>query len=319
VVLEEWRLGLCITLGAIAVSGVCSALATSKVLSIVAILPPKYTGAVMSGNGFAGIITLIIYIISYFTVDIKTFEGANLSTLIFFSVGSTISVLCVIAVIVFDKLKFVQYYKTFNNSSPNKEYKPLLDKTVAEQKAEEKNDFSKLGVFKVIWKQSLNVFITFFITLSLFPGQISIITPQENSIIPADLMGSILIGVFQIFDCIGRTLPSFKTILFNPRNLIIPTLIRTAFYPLIIILAFPSYKYPMLHSDGLAFLIVAIFALTNGYLGTLSMIFGPSTVELTDYEKPMAGIIMSFSLGMGILLGQHVGFLLKFLLYTAFQ
>jgi len=113
-------------------------------------------------------------------------------------------------------------------------------------------------------------------------------------------------------------LPSFF-ILFNPRNLIIPTLVRLAFFPLIVIMSYETPETPYLHSDGIAILIIAIFALTNGYLGTLSMIFGPSTVDLTENEKPTAGIIMSFSLGFGILLGQHVGFLLKFLLYTVFQ
>jgi len=309
---DDWGMELTITLAIIGVSGVCSACLMSKVLSIVAILPPQYTGAMMSGNGVAGIIALVIYIISYVTVDISTLQGASTSSLIFFGVGSIISGLCVVGILLFDKLEFVKYYQKINSS--DSVYKPLLDGV---ESRSNDDGTSRFQVLRIIWKQALNVFITFFITLSLFPGQITLISPQPLSIVPVSLMGSILIGIFQVFDFIGRTLPAF-VVLVNKDNLWIPTLIRLIFYPLIIILAYPSSSHPLIHNDWIAFVIIAIFALTNGYLGTFAMIFGPADSELSEYQRPIAGTIMAFFLSLGILLGQHCGFLLKGILYKNF-
>ena len=50
--------------------------------------------------------------------------------------------------------------------------------------------------------------------------------------------------------------------------------------------------------------MMAAFALTNGYLGSLGMMFGPSNVEDIDREK--AGFIMSTSLNLGIFMGSHL-------------
>jgi len=308
---NDWAMELTITLAIIAVCGVSSACLMSKVMSIVAILPPNYTGAMMSGNGVAGIITLVIYIITYATVDINSLEGASISALIFFGVGSFISALCVVGILFFDKIEYVKHYKNIN--SDNNLSKPLLDSV--ESKTRDNN--SKLLVFRIIWKHALNAFITFFITLSLFPGQITLISPQKDSVIPASLMGTILIGNFQIFDFIGRTLPAFFVVV-NPKNLFIPTILRVFLYPLIIILAFPSSSEPLIHNDLVTLIIIAIFSLTNGYFGTFAMIFGPADSDLSEYQKPIAGTIMAFFLSLGILLGQHFGFLLKYILYKEF-
>jgi len=55
-----------------------------------------------------------------------------------------------------------------------------------------------------------------------------------------------------------------------------------------------------------------LLAFTNGYCGTLSMMFGPKNVE--PHEREHAGIIMSFSLNVGIFIAVHFAFLLLYLI-----
>jgi hypothetical protein len=53
-----------------------------------------------------------------------------------------------------------------------------------------------------------------------------------------------------------------------------------------------------------AFVIIniSLFALTNGYVSTLLMIYGPMAVK-QDIDREKAGQIMSFSLVFGIFIG----------------
>ena len=135
---------------------------------------------------------------------------------------------------------------------------------------------------------------------------------------------------FQVFDFIGRSLPRFF-ILFSPRTLWIPTVLRFGFFPLFILcLGTHSGTIPLVFdSDGWYYPFMAIFALTNGYCGSmypslsvffvslslslsfslslslffsfssflflssklaLAMMFGP--VNALEHEKEVAGIVM---------------------------
>ena len=53
------------------------------------------------------------------------------------------------------------------------------------------------------------------------------------------------------------------------------------------------------------------FALTNGYLGTLAMMFGPVTLRPADKEA--GGSLMVFFLTLGLTLGVWTGNLLDYL------
>ena len=50
----------------------------SKILAFTAVLPPNYTGAVMSGVGFGGVLTITLFFITYFSFDTTTLDGIHL-------------------------------------------------------------------------------------------------------------------------------------------------------------------------------------------------------------------------------------------------
>lgn len=141
------------------------------------------------------------------------------------------------------------------------------------------------------------VWSVFFVTLSLFPGMTSLVhfVPTD---FPRDAawFGICNIFIFQVFDFIGRILPRWLVII-PARVLWIFSVGRVVFGVLFILCIIPN-EQPIFNSNWASFVIMMAFALTNGYFGTLAMMYGPNNVE--DHEKDTAGMIMSVFLQLGI-------------------
>jgi len=113
-----------------------------------------------------------------------------------------------------------------------------------------------------------------------------------------------------IFDFVGRLLPRW-IVLFSPRALGGVAILRFVFFIL-----FPLCIKPrVLDNDAFAYILMILLAFTNGYCGTLSMMYGPKDVN--PEEKEYAGIIMSFSLNVGIFIAVHFALLLLYILEGA--
>ena len=166
------------------------------------------------------------------------------------------------------------------------------------------------SVFKKMWIEVLEVFWVFFVTLTIFPGLTLQIPSQFGPQFQA-WFGILLIFDFQIFDYVGRTCPRWL-MLFSRRTLWIPVALRTAFV-LLFLLCIPPLR--VITIDGLPYLFMALFAWTNGYCGTLSMMFGPTRV--TDREKETAGAIMGFALNLGIWAAVQFAVLVDYLMLNA--
>ena len=159
---------------------------------------------------------------------------------------------------------------------------------------------SAMDVFRKMQGDAWCVFYVFFVTLSLFPGLITEIQPVSVHIFGTNGWFQIcLISTFMLGDLIGRSLPQIWIGL-TPNNYWIAVIARTAFYPLIAFCIRPHYFD---QSDIIPIFIVLCLALSNGYLGTLAMMFGPQRVE--ESEKEVGGIIMSFFLNAGIFVAVH--------------
>ena len=110
------------------------------------------------------------------------------------------------------------------------------------------------------------------------------------------------VTIFNTFDFIGRSLPRWDSlVIVSPRWLWLPVVLRAAFVPLFVICKKPQ----LIHNDLATFAIMAAFALTNGYLGTLAMMFGPA--KLAPADKETGGSIMVFMLTVGLTAGVWAG------------
>lgn len=83
---------------------------------------------------------------------------------------------------------------------------------------------------------------------------------------------------------------------------------RVIFFPLFAMCDVTDNKLPVLFRGIISpTLIMALMAVTNGYVSTLSMMYGPKRVGEDDAEA--AGSIMVFALTLGLFTGSLVSYL----------
>ncbi|KAF9163063.1 hypothetical protein DFQ26_002970 [Actinomortierella ambigua] len=170
----------------------------------------------------------------------------------------------------------------------------------------------------------ISISITFGLTLSLFPSISALVestnTDPNRSRIFGDLFTPLHFLLYNLGDWLGKGLPSFPW--FTP-NLILPThrqhftylasaFLRIGFIPLFLSANLPvaadKRLIPLwITQDEIWFITIFIFALTNGYLGCIIMMVGPSCV-LGGENKARAGIKLGFWLSFGLALGSVASF-----------
>jgi hypothetical protein len=167
-------------------------------------------------------------------------------------------------------------------------------------------------VLKEIAGQAINVLLVFMCTMTLFPG---IVTKWEPGALGltffagrADLFTRVLVGLFQIFDVIGRYIAGCIASRFPPRLLWVLVCMRFLLVPAFMLGQKSPTSSLVWGSDMGRFALVSLLALTNGLGASLAMMFGPQMCSSED-RKEVAGIAMSCTMVTGILGGTLLAFL----------
>uniref|UniRef100_A0A7S3GAK3 Uncharacterized protein n=1 Tax=Palpitomonas bilix TaxID=652834 RepID=A0A7S3GAK3_9EUKA len=188
-------------------------------------------------------------------------------------------------------------------------------------------------VFWVVKVPFILVFITFTITISLFPGLTSVIKPQNSTVFVGDdasWFPVILVAAFQVFDFIGRMITKLPIltnyVVFPPSErhgyayASLFGLSRVVFVPIFIFFVHPR----LIVGDVAAIATVSAFALSNGYIGSVTMMMGPEILcraietnvgnlktKLEGMNTPalreLAGTVMGFGLMSGLTAGAICG------------
>jgi equilibrative nucleoside transporter 1/2/3 len=305
-------------------AGTGTSVVQSSLFGFASSFPSLYTQALMGGNGIAGFVVTLMRVFSkliYKDDENVTMKSANL----FFGIAAGFSMLCFLLFLVMERIPFA---RRFLDKLKHKKVDrlPALEESedssmlaysedenvisdsesIVEQEEPEYYKVSPLQVLKKVWKNGLVVCSVFTLTFMIFPGITSKLQ-SSTSFVSSEWYTLILFVQFNFFDLIGRTLPSYK-ILFTPKTLWIVSLGRFAFYPLFVL----NLKGIFFVHDAWSLTFMALFALTNGYVASLAMIYGPSFVE-NDQDKETAGVIMAFFLNFGIFLGSHIALIMKLL------
>lgn len=151
-------------------------------------------------------------------------------------------------------------------------------------------------LWKVAFGESM-VFVVFFSTLLLWPP---LITEIKSFNFPA-LQASqwwplILLTVFSTSDCMGRLSIPYRGWL-NASNIWVAVLLRFALFPLIVC----SAKGIYFTHDFYSILFVFLLGFTNGYLGSLAIIFVNEAVA--EKDKGLVGMFTGFFLNLGLVFG----------------
>lgn len=166
-----------------------------------------------------------------------------------------------------------------------------------------------LKLMKYCWKQCLNVFLVFFVTLSLYPVIQARIEPVDKEFFGTAertrkyFTPVCCFFVFNMCAMLGNMLPGYVKAP-GPDRLWIPIVSRVLFIPFFLLCNFhPSARAfaVLIPSDYLYLLCNVVFGLSSGYLSSLCMIYAPQSTPANFAGN--AGMLAAACLVLGIVCG----------------
>lgn len=325
-----WATLLCTILSSIH----CS-IAQTGLFALSSYFPAEFTQAFMTGQGIAGLlVSMSNFGIDLFSKEQRSSRPAqvvsgllltsvqqlNTCAFIYFFVGTLICALCIVSYLHLNRLKITQYYLL--------QMELQQPEAIEEEKKEdriiiEEHRYTQpllleepLGphVGRTIWQRiqyhGLAVFMTFFVTLVVFPGQITSLRCSESartaSRLCRDLFTPLCFVLFNIGDVSGRVLAGR----FCPPAGAGTSLSIASCARLIYILYFDLVsRHSWLKYAPLEGLMILTCAMSNGYLSSVAMMTASKCVKI--HEQEQVGRVMFFLLTLGLSCGSMLAFLLS--------
>ncbi|XP_032138644.1 equilibrative nucleoside transporter 2 isoform X2 [Sapajus apella] len=303
-------------------------------------MPSTYSTLFLSGQGLAGIFAALAMLLSMASgVDAQT---SALGYFITPCVGIFMSIVCYLSL---PHLKFARYYlakkpsqaqaqeletkaellhSDEKNGIPNSPQRVALTLDLDLEKepepepdeAQEPGKPSVFIVFQKIWLTALCLVLVFTVTLSVFPAITAMVTSSTSPGKWSQFFNPICCFLlFNIMDCLGRSLTSYF-LWPDEDSRLLPLLVclRFLFVPLFMLCHVPQRsRLPILFPQDAYFItFMLLFAISNGYLVSLTMCLAPR--QVLPHEREVAGALMTFFLALGLSCGASLSFLFKALL-----
>uniref|UniRef100_A0A0N5BK41 Equilibrative nucleoside transporter n=1 Tax=Strongyloides papillosus TaxID=174720 RepID=A0A0N5BK41_STREA len=288
------------SMGSFFVINGASGMYQNSIYGIAAVLPMEFTNSVILGNNICGTFIAVINII--------TIAGSNnpkVAATAYFVVSLAVIVICFFSIPLLKKLEFYRYYDDLSKTS-------IQNKNGDEEDA--KISLSVyLEVFKKGWQQMINVFLVFFVTLTIYPTILSDIVPAKyhdndwTFFISKKYFSAITCFLFfNFFASAGNMIAGYIPMKYK-RLTSIPIIIRLLFIPFFIFCNFRPERrtWDVVFVNEWWYIIGnIIMAFTSGYFSSLSMMYAPQAVDPS--KSHIAGMMAAFFLISGICAG--VGF-----------
>ncbi|CDS03912.1 hypothetical protein LRAMOSA06867 [Lichtheimia ramosa] len=296
--------------------------------------PPRYIQAVMSGQGIAGVAVAFASLLSAFagsTTQAPDEASITRSAFIYFMSAFAITIAALVGRIVVSRQPF--YIKQSQLTTGILSTESLDDTDVEEGDSDDHHYTQQTSVAIVIRKCGGLIFAVayvFAITLAVFPSITALIKsvvrhdPDDsqriitdgNRFLDDDVFVAFHFVLFNVGDWVGRTLPIFPSMrTFKTKLLVLYSLARTLFVPAFLmcnVVVSDRKMAAVIDSDVIYMLLVWIFAVSNGWLGSLTMMAAPQQESITSAtEKSLIGSVMSFSLLVGLAVGGSASFILR--------
>ncbi|CAL1531644.1 unnamed protein product [Lymnaea stagnalis] len=275
-------------------SGVQSVL-TGSVLGLSAVFPAIYSQSAMIGQAAGGTFSAICSILTH------AFGGDPITSgLIYFLIATVVTVLSLVTYISLHFMKYAKYYMVTLASNINGINTEL---SVPSDSISRKEYF--IEILKQTWMYCLSVCLVFLVTLSVFPAVCSLIksthTPK-NEWTETYFTPVICFLLFNVFDFVGRLITFVIKFpgAHRPGWLLTMTILRIGFIPLLMLCNVQPREYlPLvLNNDAYPIVLISLLGLTNGYLGTLCMSFGP--LKAKDEHLEGTGIMLALAMTVGL-------------------
>ncbi|TRY98825.1 hypothetical protein DNTS_035643 [Danionella cerebrum] len=261
-----------------------------------------FTGSVfgITGQAMGGTLSALSSI-----VDRASSSDVTDSALVFFLTADVFTLCCIIIYLCLPTLEYSRHYMELaasplcESNSPNGTPQDSLSLSVPPLNP----------ILKKTWMLGFCVFYVFFISIMIFPAVSSgIQSMNKDSGNPWATTYFVPLTSFLLYnvaDFCGRQITVWLQVP-GPTSRMLPMLVisRTVLVPLFI---FCNYQ-PRYHLHNVFFahdlfpvLFICVLGISNGYLGTLPMIYGPKVVP-RELAEP-AGVVMSFFLTLGLAVG----------------
>jgi solute carrier family 29 (equilibrative nucleoside transporter), member 1/2/3 len=309
-----------IVLGSTAFAAAVTALIDSCVISLASLYPVACQEGLQVGIGLS---TLIGSVYRIFTKASFPETMVVQSSLLYFYTGAATILVCIYAYYLLRKIppSSVNDYELLDlnisnsgkGSSAEEDGTKLVDnkKENYQSVGSEEGNFdsirnatepplrsSRWEVFSSVMHNEAMVFLVFTSTLALWPPLVAEIkSHQFPNLNETEWWPLILLFDFALLDVIGRFCISYRG-WFTASNIWIPVLARVLILsPIIVLLA----KGLVFTHDFYSIFFVGLLGFTNGYLGSLAIIFVNEVVPSKD--KGLAGILTGFTLNAGLVAG----------------
>ncbi|KAF0700115.1 Aste57867_9346 [Aphanomyces stellatus] len=274
-------------LAATAVAAIATAFLDSCVIALVATYPLSAQAALQFGVGFSTLIGAMyrdLTKLAFPTTAVVT------SSALYFYIGAVTVGVCIGAYFVLLRLRASHTVGCGHESG-------LLHDSVAEGP-------NRWSVLRKCVRNQVQISLLFFTTLCLWPP---LVTEMRSFNCP-ELQATgwwplLLLTSFAVADCLGRLLVSYRCGL-TKDNIWKPIVVRMLLVPCIVL----TVRGVWFTHDAWSVLFVTLLGFTNGYHGSLAIIFVSDCVEAT--ERGIAGTFTGFFLSAGLVLGSTVGLLL---------
>lgn len=304
--------------------------------------PGSYTNAILIGSNFSGTFTSIVNLLSIWLAP-----EPQKAAMYYFITALFVILICLIS---YNSLPYNLFFRYFDRSQQpgeaetnpfeleigtattqdnnntattkkeNSDVPEILRQTVdamVPRPSDQREDTSFMGelmnkkrIFMQCWPQCLNVFLTFFVTLALFPAVLSNIRETQGLFTDKYFTSFACFFIFNVFAMIGNLISGWTTWPGKDRVWMM-VVARFAFIPFFLFCNFitKGRKWPILIENDIVYIIGNIlFAASSGYLSSLCMMFAASGLKSED--APKAGMLAAFFLVFGIFIGVNCSFLL---------
>uniref|UniRef100_A0A452QC59 Solute carrier family 29 member 3 n=1 Tax=Ursus americanus TaxID=9643 RepID=A0A452QC59_URSAM len=318
---SSWTYGFfAVTIVCMAVLSGTSTIFNSSVFGMTGSFPMRNSQALISGGAMGGTISAVALL-----VDLAASNDVTDSALAFFLTADVFLGLCVGLYLLLPRLEYARFYlrPAWPAHVFSGEEQPPQDPPGAPLAAPGAHD-SSIPPLRPILERTAGlgfcVVYLFFITSLIFPAistNIESLDKGSGSLWSTKFFVPLTTFLlFNFADLCGRQVTAWIQVP-GPRSKVLPglVLLRTCLLPLFM---FCNYQPRVrLHtvvfqSDLYPVLFTSVLGLSNGYLSTLALMYGPKIVPRELAEA--TGVVMSFYLCLGLVLGSACSALLVHLI-----
>ncbi|XP_028323905.1 equilibrative nucleoside transporter 3 [Gouania willdenowi] len=277
---------------------------TGSVFGISGHFPMRISQALISGQAMGGTLSAVASI-----MDLALAKDVTDSAMAYFLTADFIILLCIIVYLLLPRLDYSRHYMM---SAPC-----CSSSSVPSEGGRTTNTVPPLyPILKKTWVLGMSVFYVYFVSIMVYPavstGIQSIHGDSGNPLTTTYFVPLTCFLLYNFADFCGRQTTAWVQAP-GPTSRVLPALVlcRTAIVPLLMFCNYQPRDH--LHTvlfahDAFPVIFNGLLGFSNGYLGSLPMIYGPKVVPRELAEA--TGVVMSFFLALGLAFGSAFSVLL---------